>query len=169
MSKKRQILNWVIFGLAVAINVFIIVNALLNGETSAKESDGFSHAAADVINSVAEDTITQENFPAFAGFNRKLFGHFLLFVASGLTSSFSIHNFVHHEKYGRSYFILSFSMAFGVAFATISELCQLMTKGRSFSFIDILIDTGGYLLGTLIIFICLLIQETKIQKHKELQ
>ena len=169
MSKKRKIFNWVIFGLAIAINVFILVNAFLDGATSSKESDGFSHAAADVINSISADTITKENFPAFAGFNRKLFGHFLLFVLSGLTTTFSIHNFIKHPKFGKSYLILAFSMAFGVVFATLSELAQFVTDGRVFAFTDILIDSGGYLLGNLIIFIILFVSERKKQKNPELQ
>ncbi len=169
MSKKRIIFNWVIFGLAIAINIFILVNGFLNGEVSTKESDGFSKAAADVINSVAQDTITKENFPAFAGFNRKLFGHFLLFTTSGLTSTFAIHNLIKHPKLGKSYFVLAFSFGFGVVMATLSELAQLTTNGRAFSGIDILIDSGGFLLGALIVFLCLFVSEHKKKNNKVLQ
>ena len=161
MSKKRIVLKWVIFGLAIAINIFILVNGFLNGKVSTEESDGFSHVAADVINSVAENTITEQNFPAFAGFNRKLFGHFLLFVANGLASTFAFHDFVKQEKLSKSYFILALSMGFGVVIAVLSELAQLTTSGRAFSGWDILIDSGGYLLGGTIIFICLFVRELK--------
>ncbi len=169
MSKKRTIIKWIIFGLAIAINVFILVNGFLNGEASTKESDGFSKAAADVINSVSEDTITKENFPAFAGFNRKLFGHFLLFVCSGLASTFAIHDLISHPKFEKSYFILVFSVGFGVVMAVASELAQLTTDGRAFSGIDILIDSGGYLLGSLVIFLCLFVKERKRKNIQELQ
>ena len=169
MSTKRKVIKWVIFGLAIAINVFILVNGFLNGEVSTKESDGFSKAAADVINTVSKDTITEKNFPAFAGFNRKLFGHFLLFVLSGLASTFAIHDLVKHPKYGKSYFIVLWSMVFGVSIATLSELAQLTTNGRAFSGIDILIDSGGYLLGCLIIFLVLFCKERKTKNIKELQ
>ena len=169
MSKKRTVIKWIIFGLAIAINVFILVNGFLNGEVSSKESDGFSKAAADVINTVSKDTITEKNFPAFAGFNRKLFGHFLLFVLSGLASTFAIHDLVKRPKFGKSYFILAWSMAFGVVIAVLSELAQLITDGRAFSFVDILIDSGGYLLGSLIIFLCLFIAEHKKKNIQELQ
>lgn len=161
MSKKRIVIKWIIFGLAIAINVFILVNGFLNGDVSKQESDGFSHAAADVINSISENTITEKNFPAFAGFNRKLFGHFLLFTTSGLTSTFSIHDFVKHPKLRKSYFVLVFSMVFGVLMAVLSELAQLVTNGRAFSGIDILIDSGGYLLGAIIIFLPLFIKDIK--------
>jgi len=169
MSKKRTIIKWIIFGLAIAINVFILVNGFLNGEASTKESDGFSKAAADVINSVSENTITKENFPAFAGFNRKLFGHFLLFVCSGLASTFAIHDLIGHPKFGKSYFILIFSVGFGVVMAVASELAQLTTDGRAFSGIDILIDSGGYLLGSLVIFLFLFVKERKSKNTQELQ
>ena len=169
MSKKRTVIKWIIFGLAIAINVFILVNGFLNGEASTKESDGFSKAAADVINSVSENTITEQNFPAFAGFNRKLFGHFLLFTTSGLASTFTLHDFLKHPKLGKSYFILAFSMGFGVVMAVLSELAQLTTTGRAFSGIDILIDSGGYLLGALIVFICLFVSELKKKNIQVLQ
>ena len=169
MSKRRTIVKWIIFGLAIAINVFILVNGFLNGEASTKESDGFSKAAADVINGISENTITEKNFSAFAGFNRKLFGHFLLFVASGLASTFTLHDFIKHPKFGKSYFILLWSMCFGVIMAVASELAQLVTDGRAFSIIDILIDSGGYSLGTLIIFLCFFIKELKNKNNKELQ
>lgn len=169
MTKKRKIINWIIFGLAIAINVFIIVNAFINGETSKEESDNFSKVAADVVNSIAADTVTPENFPEFASFNRKLFGHFLLFTASGLTSTFSLHNFLKHQKFGKSYYVLAFSMCFGVVIATLSELAQLTTKGRAFSFVDILIDSGGYLLGNLIVFLFIFLSEHKNRKNVNLQ
>lgn len=169
MSKKRTIIKWIIFGLAIAINVFILVNGFLNGAASTKESDGFSKVAADVINSVSENTITKENFPAFAGFNRKLFGHFLLFVCSGLTSTFAMHDLISHSKFEKSYFILIFSVGFGVVMAVASELAQLTTDGRAFSGIDILIDSGGYLLGSLAIFLCLFVKERKSKNIQESQ
>lgn len=169
MNKKRIIIGWIIFGLAIAINVFILVNGFLDGQTSTKESDGFSHAAADVINSISEDTITEKNFSAFAGFNRKLFGHFLLFVLSGLTSTYSVRFLVKHPKFSKSYFVLAFSMAFGVIWATCSELAQLTTNGRAFAFTDILIDSCGFLFGALIIFIILFVREYKNKNIQELQ
>lgn len=168
MSKKRIIFNWIIFGLAIAVNIFIIVNACLDGATSSKESDGFSHAMADVINSVSEDTITEKNFPEFAGFNRKLFGHFALFALSGLLTTFSIHNFLKDKKLGKYYFVALFSMGFGIVVAAFSELCQLWTKDRGPQFTDVLIDCGGYLLGLLIVIIPVLIlyyKKAKLTKN----
>lgn len=164
MSKKRIIFNWIIFGLAIVVNIFIIVNACLDGSTSAKESDNFSHAMADVINTVSEDTITEKNFAEFAGFNRKLFGHFALFALNGLLSTFSIHIFLSGKKIGKYYFVVAISMGFGILIATLSELCQLWTKDRGPQFTDVLIDSGGYLLGLIIVVLPLLIISYK--KHK---
>ena len=53
--------------------------------------------------------------------------------------------------------------------AVTSELAQLTTDGRAFSGIDILIDSGGYLLGSLLIFLCLFVKERKNKNIQELQ
>ena len=50
--KKKQILKWFILAIAVAINLFILINAFINGEASAKESNVIAHTAADVINTI---------------------------------------------------------------------------------------------------------------------
>ena len=55
-------------------------------------------------------------------------------------------------------------MGFGVVIAVVSELAQLTTSGRAFSGWDILIDSGGYLLGSAIIFIVLFMKEFKNKK-----
>ena len=52
--KRKKVLKWIILGIAIAINVFIIVNAFINGEASAKESNNLAHTTADVINAVKE-------------------------------------------------------------------------------------------------------------------
>ena len=39
---------------------------------------------------------------------------------------------------------------FGVFFATVAEILQLIPKGRVFALKDILINNSGYLVGTLL-------------------
>ena len=98
--KKYQVLKWVVLGIAIAINVFIIVNSFITGEMSAKESNRIAHTTADVINTVKPETITEKNFDKFAFNIRKLYGHFGLCAVSGGFSTWAIYLFTKDKKIG---------------------------------------------------------------------
>ena len=128
--KKQQILKWFIFSIAVAINLFIIINAFINGEVSAKESDTIAHTTADVINTVKPETITPDNFDRFAFDLRKAVGHFGLFALSGCFSTWALFLFVKDTKVG--YFLWQglMTLGFGFTLALLSEFVQVFVEGR---------------------------------------
>ena len=160
--KKYTILKWIVFGLAVAINLFIIINALINGEASAQESNKVAHTTADIINEVKPETITKENFPSFALAIRKLFGHYGLFVVSGLLSSWSFYLFLKDTKVGYFLYQIGFTLLFGFVIAAISEFAQMFVEGRYGTWKDVGIDFLGYFTGFSLIFLILLIRKSKI-------
>lgn len=165
--KKRDFLRWLILGIALAINVFIIVNAFINGEASAKESTSIAQTTADIINDIKEDTITPEKFPTFAYYFRKAIGHFALFASSGLFSSWALYLFIGDRKIGYFAYELGMSLTFGFALACISELCQKFTDGRVGAWTDVGIDMMGYALGLILVFLVLLIMRSKIYKYQK--
>ena len=164
--KKSQALKWIILIIALAINVFIIVNAFLNGETSAKESNTIAHGIADVVNDIKPETITDQNFPKFAFNIRKVFGHFGLFALSGGFSSWAFYLFVKDTRI--KYFLYQgiIILVFGLAIAILSELAQLITEGRSGNWTDVGIDFAGYFIGVLLVFLILLLKKSPIF-HRE--
>ncbi len=166
--KKRKVLTFIVIIIALAINIFILVNACINGEASAQESNQIAHTTADVINTVKPETITQSNFPTFAAKLRKILGHFSLFVASGIFTTWSL-VLVGDSK--KKFFQVLYSICVGAFIAFLSELFQLFTAGRSGNFRDVGIDVSGYLVGVflliLIYLIVKLIQKIKSNKKKK--
>ena len=160
--KKEKFLKWFIFSIAVAINLFILINAFINGEISAKESNSIAHATADVINTVKPETITQDNFPEFAFNLRKAVGHFGLFAFSGGFSTWALYLFVKNTKVG--YFLYQFliTLVFGFMLAIVSEFVQIFVDGRTGAWTDVGIDFSGYFIGFSLVFLILLMKKSPI-------
>ena len=160
--KKKEILKWFILAIAIAINLFILINTFINGEMSAKESNTVAHTAADVINTVKPETITPKNFDKFAFDVRKVIGHFMLFALSGGFTTWSIYLFLKNTKVGYFLWQLLFTFAFGFSLALITEFAQLFVDGRSGAWLDVGIDSGGYFCGVFLVILILLLKKSPI-------
>ena len=163
-SKKYLILTIIICVLAVAINAYIIMHSCLDAAESTKASQGVVEVSEEVVNTVAPGTVTPENHDSFATFIRKAFGHFGLFVISGLLSSLAIFLVLNPMKWSKYWLIIIIALAFGLAIGGITEAIQLSVPGRSGEFTDVLIDFGGYILGFLIILLILFLIIRSINK-----
>ena len=160
--KKYQFLKWFIFSIAVAINLFILINAFINGEVSAKESNTIAHTTADVINTVKPETITPDNFDRFALDLRKAVGHFGLFALSGGFSSWALYLFLKDTKVGYFAWQSLMTLGFGFVLAMISEFVQIFVEGRTGAWTDVGIDFSGYFIGFSLVFLILLLRKSKI-------
>ena len=163
---KEKFLKWFIFSIAVAINLFIIINAFINGEISAKESNTIAHTTAEVINTIKPETITPKNFDRFAFDLRKLVGHFGLFALSGVFSSWTTYLFSKDTKVGYFLSQVMMDLSFGFVVAILSEFVQIFIDGRSGAWADVGIDFAGFFLGFLIIFLIFLLRKSKIFKKE---
>lgn len=166
---KKNLLKWIILFIAVAINIFIIVNASINGETSSVESGNFSKFMAAIFNLFRPGYINETNFDAFAAIIRKLAGHFGIFVADAFFSTYAFHLFLKKELKHRNIIFIGGSAIFGSIIASVSELVQIFTPQRYGSWLDILIDFSGYLLGLLFIISSLIFfNQIKFQKTENI-
>ena len=160
--KKYQVLKWVVLGIAIAINVFIIVNSFITGEMSAKESNRIAHTTADVINTVKPETITEKNFDKFAFNIRKLYGHFGLCAVSGGFSTWAIYLFTKDKKIGYFPFELAITFGFGLFISLFTEFIQVFVADRTGAWKDVGIDFLGYFCGVFLVFLIFLIRKSKI-------
>ena len=169
MSKKYLILTIIICVLATAINAYIIMHSCLDAIRSTEASNSVVEVAEDTINTISPGTITEANHESFASFIRKAFGHFGLFVISGLLSPLAIYLVINPFKWSKHYLNVIIGLSFGLMIAAITEIIQLNVPGRSGEFTDVLIDFSGYLVGALIVglilFLILRRQKCKIKEQ----
>ena len=167
VSKKYLILTIIICVLAIAINAYIIMHSCLDAAESTKASQGVVEVSEEVVNTVAPGTVTPENHDSFATIIRKAFGHFGLFVVSGLLSSLAIFLVFNPMKWSKYWIIIIIALVFGFGMGGLTEAIQLSVPGRSGEFTDILIDFGGYLFGFLIILLILFLVIRYIEKKQK--
>ena len=167
ISKKYLILTIVFCVLAVAINAYIIMHSCLDAVASTEQSQGVVQVSEDVVNTVAPGTITPENHDSFASFIRKAFGHFGLFVVSGLLSPTALYLLINPFKWSKHYLNVIIGLSFGLIIAITTEVIQLSIPGRSGEFTDVLIDFSGYLLGALIVGLILFLILRKKNKKAD--
>ena len=159
--KIRKILFISFAIIAVAINVLIIVMSATGGDRSSSQSLNFTKMIVDFINWIAPNSPIVQDQGKLHHIVRKLFGHFLLFGASGLFTTLTL-IFDGDVFKNRKIETLLFSFSIGLTVATVSELIQIITPGRAGMFTDILIDFSGYLLFTILIyFVLFLINKSK--------
>lgn len=161
--KRYSIIQWIVIFLAIAINVFIIVNSCLPAGPSTQESNWVVEPAKNVINTIKANTINETNYNSFAHVIRKLVGHFSLFLLSGILTTLSIKIIYYNAKQYFLVFII-FSCISGLFLAILTEFIQLLVPGRSGEILDVLIDFGGYLLATLIIGLIIYLKRKKMSR-----
>ena len=168
VSKKYLIFTIIICVLAVAINAYIIMHSCLDAAESTKASSGVVEVSEEVVNTVAPGTVTPENHDSFATFIRKAFGHFGLFVISGLLSPLALYLVINPFKWSKHFLNVIIGLVFGLIIAATTEIIQLSVPGRSGEFTDVMIDFSGYILGALIVGLILFLVFKKMRKKADL-
>jgi len=153
--------------LAVGINVYIIVHSCLDAQASTEASAGVIETTEQIVNTISPGTVTPENHESFAAFIRKAFGHFGLFVISGLLTSIALYLSLKDIKKMKPHLLFVISLFFGLSMGAITETIQMHVPGRSGEFSDVLIDFSGYILGMLIIGLILFLIIRHIRKKEE--
>lgn len=150
--KNRKILHIVFAILLIALDVFLIVEASMNGSASGGQSNSFSQIFIDLVRAIDSNSPLLNDLDVFRLVIRKLFGHFLAFGLSGIftvLTTLTLEEAITKKKI----FVISFALVKGLLLASITELIQYFVPGRSGNFVDIFIDYGGFLLFASIIYI----------------
>lgn len=161
---KRNVYKYTILTLAIAINIFIILQSSFNGSISTSQSGWVVNMIKNIINTFFKNAINENNIDGFTSFVRKLIGHFLLFGVSGLFTTWSIYLFL-KTKINKTYLLMLISLLFGFFLATLTEFIQHFLPGRVGSYLDVIIDTSGYLLFLLLYYLIITIRS----KNKEIR
>lgn len=170
-SKKHLIFTIVVGVLALAMNVFIIVQSCLNGPRSSESSGILVNLLKSFINFFNKETINEDNIEAFTGVVRKFIGHFGFFLISGGLTSWSVYLISGYLKKYKHYMGIIFTLCLGLFLAGLTELIQAFVPDRSPQITDVLIDFGGYILGTAIVLLIVFIhlRRKEIEQEEKVQ
>ena len=153
MIKKMRPLPLLLWTFSVFWVLFIFINSMQPGRASGQ----MSSSATETINRILHTL-----FPSLEVSNifvRKM-AHFLEFAILGLFFCFSIcSSFIFSSRGARSLKRISLVLlAFpcSVAVAAVDETIQLFVEGRVGSPVDVMIDSSGAALATLMFFLVLL-------------
>lgn len=160
LLKRFSVIQWVVIVLALAINIFIIVNACLPAGPSTEESNWIVEPAKAVINAIKPGTINDSNIGSFSFFIRKLVGHFSLFMVSGFLTTLSIKS-IYYDLKQKFWLFVIFSSISGLFLAILTEFIQLFVPGRSGEIVDVLIGFSGYLVAVIIISLIVFFKHRK--------
>ena len=161
-----------------------IIKATTNGKTGTLEALKKGSAVITISSAVAPEVkesitftvinkkiISDDERPTFEVAIRKGLGHFLIFGFASIFNTLSFYLFL-NDKLKKKYLIPLISLGLGFFIASLSEFIQYFIPGRSASFLDVLLDTFGYLLGLLvcltIYLIIYLIKRYKAKKKSSL-
>ena len=165
--KKRNILKWIIFVIAIAINLFILANSFVSGDASTVESSAVVSTTAGIVNGISPGLVNNGNLEGFTGLIRKLFGHFGLFAVSGAVTTWAAYLFLRETKFNSFWSIGGNSLFVGLAVAFISELIQVFMPGRNGSAADVAIDMIGYFIGVLLVILIIFLAKKRISSQTE--
>ena len=144
MGTKQKVLFIIFLVLAIATNVFILVEGGMSGSLSGAQSGGITNAFIEFVRRIDPNSPIVTDPDSTHYLVRKLVGHFGLFGISGIftTLSFMLYKNLLREH---RWLLLIISAFIGLLIAFTSELLQLLHKDRFFSPIDTLIDFAGYI------------------------
>lgn len=167
ISKKYLVWTIIVCVLALAINAYIIMHSCLDATESTNASSGVVDFVENIINTIIPGTINASNHDSFVTFIRKAFGHFGLFVISGLLTSLAIYLSINPLKKLKYWMLIVISLLFGLFMGSLTEIIQLNVPGRSGEFTDVLIDFSGYIFGFLIILLIIFLVIRSNSKKKD--
>lgn len=114
---------------------------------------------------IATPYINDTNFDDFQAFVRKALGHFMLFFIDGIFGFLTFYLFFKNKRMKKT---LIYSIGVGVFIAALSEVIQLYVPGRAGRLLDVLLDSSGYLLATLLCYFVILLYNRQKKKIKPL-
>ena len=168
MSKRSfKIKRYVFAAIYILLALFAIIQAAFSARYSEEVSSAFTAFASITIfgEEITEVQIMQKTltFEEFAGFLRKLVGHFGLFAAMGAFGFLALYKVVRTKK------VLIIDLLTTFSVAVITEVIQAFIPTRAGLVSDIVLDSQGAIAAVaLIVAIISLRARIKHRKHKRL-
>ena len=164
-KKKRNILLYIFLSLSILMNAFLVFQSALPPDSSMS----WSNIALDVAKTFVPTTQGNDGTTYIADVNasdliRKLIGHFSFYLIDGVfVSLYAYYQFYYSKDKQPMIFLIT---VVGVFFSILTELIQMLVPGRSGDIIDMLINFGGYVLGSgIVLLIFFLVNKYKNKSY----
>lgn len=148
----------------LAVMVIIFLFSSENAEQSSESSTGFIHFIVNIINNLFNTAHDMTITKTIEHFVRKA-AHFAIYAALGFNACWMFRNLCSRAK---KHTLILYSTIFSFIYACSDEIHQLFSPGRSGSFADVLLDTSGAFIGSLllvtIVFVYTYSKEKKVLK-----
>lgn len=164
-TSRSHIGRIVFFVLTIAVMVTIFIFSSQNAQSSSRSSGRITKVAVRLIDKDYDNRPPKEQKKIWnkASFYVRKTAHFSIYALLGLCASLAVGR--------RKLFTLKSLgvVAFGAFYAFSDELHQKFSEGRSCEFRDMMIDTGGVLLGMILSLVIMSIVAcfVKGRKHKK--
>ena len=160
--RKYIVYQMVLIIIYFALIILFSYMSLQKGGESSNLSSRVANDIADVQETITKKQVVVDD--SYIKNVRKIIGHFGFFMMFGFVSALLYLSFYTLKVFYR----VSIHFVSSILFALISEfLLEANTLGRTASFKDVLIDTSGFVLASLIIFVIYFIYTKR--KPKELE
>jgi glycopeptide antibiotics resistance protein len=130
----------------LAVTGVIFLFASFSGEVSGAQSNFFVDLIVTFLGWFGFQ-LDAEAISVLSLIVRKLLGHFLIFWLDGVLAYLTAISFIHKAKWWLPPLIAGAAM---ILVASVSEIIQLFASDRAGTFIDVILDSAGALLGILI-------------------
>lgn len=151
MNKKTKIVFIIFLVLAVALNLFILVNAFIPGEESTVVASPIVKLCAAICNFFNRGSVPDPIPEDFIVLVRKLIGHFSCFLVDGVITTFVV--LLGYKNKLKNIYLTLISIGYGVALAGLTEIIQIFIPGRVGSIVDVFYDALGYIVGAFILYL----------------
>ena len=132
----------------IIINAFIIYQSCLPEVSSKSWSDAVVDVIKVITNGDIEPSTPITPTLSWGKLIRKMIGHFSLFALDGVITYLYFYYLDKDKEFKRRWIYLVPAFAIGIILAVVTESLQLIIPGRVGDIVDILIDIGGYLVGS---------------------
>lgn len=162
-KSAKGIMPYLSLTIFIILTIVIVVFASFSGEVSSEQSSTLGQFLVNFLSRL-NINLSATQLDSLQVFIRKAIGHFGLFFLNGIFATLSGHYWLALNSKAKTLVVFSI----GVFLAGLSEFIQVFAPERGPSFLDVLIDVTGFMVGIGLIVIILNFSTVK-QNQKRAQ
>lgn len=160
-KSAKGIMPYLSLTIFIILTIVIVVFASFSGDVSGEQSSTLGQFIVSFLSRL-NINLSATQLDSLQVFIRKAIGHFGLFFLNGIFATLSGHYWLALNSKAKTLVVFSI----GVFLAGLSEFIQVFAPERGPSFLDVLIDVTGFIVGIGLIVIVLNLSNRKKNKKR---